>query len=285
VMMSPPVFPLKAGDIITYSQIGGRVSECEAGGGDVGNCDVVMKATYNIKAVERDANERWQITADVIYEPLKYAIKQPAIAQLVLENVGPFAQIGENESVTASDAVFTTDKPALHTNAFTSNNFPFFQMAVVEGDTVISDPSVFNEAAAAFNANFAGLDADANIQTQVAAGKMEAYFKDELSGAARMHKVIAQYVPMGIVCGWDEKLIPFVEGMQRDEADFTGGGNDNPPLVGSFFAPKITRDNEEYQCRCFLNSAGGQSGGSCRSMEGKCLSAANPDAEPADCPR
>lgn len=267
----PPVFPLKVGDQLTIPQFGGRVDTCE-GGATEGACDRNVTASWLIKKVERNENQRWDITADVVYTGLVDTIPASAITRLAMENAADFGAISTSSSVSAQDASFTTDVPVgLDRAAFGPNNFPFFQGEndLNDGD----DGTVFNEAATEFTDAIKGLDAAAEVETQLGAGKFEAFFKDELNGPVSLHKLAVQVHPMGFVCGWDEALIPYTEGMQRSQAAFQAVAN--PPLIASFFQPRLTRDNVAYQCSCFSLT--------CRNGT-QCLDPTDPDAPPSDCP-
>jgi hypothetical protein len=266
----PPVFPLKVGDQLTIPQFGGRVDTCAAGSTE-GACDRNVTASWRINKVERNDNERWEITADVVYTGLVDTIEPAAISRLALENAAEFGSISTSSSVSATNALFTTDVPAnVDPVAFGPNNFPFFQ-----GDNDLNDGddgSVFNGAAAEFAEAITGLDPDAQVETQLGAGKFEAYFKDELNGPVSLHKLAVQVHPMGFVCGWDEALIPYTEGMQRSQSSFR---NLTPPLTASFFQPRLRRDDVDYQCSCFSLT--------CRNGS-QCLDPTDPDAAPSDCP-
>lgn len=269
----PPVFPLKVGDQLTVPQFGGNVDTCD-GGASEGDCDRNVKADFLLTAVERNDLGRWEITADVVYTGLKDVIPATAIARLALENAAEFDAISETSSVNARGALFTTDVPvALSRDAFGPNNFPFFQGENgTDGSDDGDDGTVFNEAAAEFTDGIRGFDADAEVETQIASGKMEAYFKDS-ENPVSLHKLLIQVHPMGFICGWDEALIPYADGMQRSEAAFQ---NVTKPLKASFFPPTLTRDSVTYQCSCFNRT--------CKNNDNLCLDPTNPDAPPGPCP-
>jgi hypothetical protein len=275
----PPVFPLRAGDIIKYGVIGGRTNLCNGGAGANGECQLVGKITYEIEGVTRSENGRWEVAARALYEASTFAITAQEVAQLVLDNVAPFAQWEAGSNVTApTGTVFTTDKPPVYgTELYTPNDFPFFQMAIVSNGEVVEDSGIFDEAAATFRTTYLDLDDRADVETQVAVGKMEAYFKDELSGDAKLHHLAVEYSSMGLICGWTEKLIPFTgEEMPRNAGAFTGANNTNPPLAASFLPPTINRDGVDYRCSCFS--------GVCRASDNTCLDPANPEDDAGPCP-
>jgi hypothetical protein len=263
----PPIFPLKKGDALTIPQYGGRTSVCDAGG-EAGDCDRNIKATYLITDVAIDDSNRWNITADAIYEGLADKVPAAALSRLAIENTAAFDTITLGSAVTADDAVFTTDvAPALDDDDYRANNFPFFQASneIDDGD----NGEVFAEGAQAFAEAIDAIDPDAEIESQVAVGKMEAYFRDPIGGEVSLHKLLVQIHPMGFICGWDEILIPFVEGTTaRSQGSFQG--IENPPLTASFFQPTLTRDGVTYQCQCFSRV--------CRSNDQTCLDPTDPDA-------
>jgi hypothetical protein len=265
----PPVFPLKAGDVLTIPQFGARTNVCE-GGGQAGDCDRNVKATYQITDVALDDAQRWGITADVIYEGLAEKIPAAAMSRLALSNGADFQGITIATAVTARDVAFTTDgAPGLSAEDYRPNNFPFFQAAndINDGD----NGEVFAEGAQAFTERIVAIDDAAEIETQVSVGKMEAYFRDDVGGEVSLHKLLTSFHPMGFVCGWDEILIPFVEGeTARSQSSFQG--IENPPLTASFFQPNLVRDGVTYQCSCFSRT--------CRAGT-NCLDPTDPDAAPS----
>lgn len=266
----PPTFPLKAGDQVELSALGGRTATC-TGGSTTGDCDRALKAIYIIRATELDDNARWRVTADVVYQGSADKIEVAAIAPLVLENGAPFDAVTVATPSSAEGAVFRTD--AAPTDELDELGFPFFQFES-------GDAQVFEEAGAAFCARYGDLDADANCELQAADQKMEVYYKDESAGGgAKLHKVRAEYHNMGFICGWDEGLIPFVDGVtQRDQSAF-GGGTDTPDLAAIFITPiKLTRDGTTYNCSCFTQRCQAGNG-----AEATCLST-DPDAAPGPCP-
>jgi hypothetical protein len=197
---------------------------------------------------------------------------QSAGPVLVLENAADFGAITIATAVSARDAEFTTDQAPVIGAGFRANNFPFFQASneIDDGD----NGEVFAEGAVAFTESIEGVDEEANIETQVSVGKFEAYYRDDLEGEVTLHKLQVQVHPMGFICGWDEALIPFVDGTTaREQSAFQG--IDNPPLTASFFQPNLVRKNDDgidvtYQCSCFSRT--------CRSNAGECLDATDPDA-------
>lgn len=264
----PPIFPLKEGDTLTIPQFGARTDVCE-GGGEAGDCDRNIKATYTVKQTSIDENNRWTIKADVIYQGLAEKIPASAMSRLAIENAADFGAITIATAVSARDADFTTDQAPLLGSDYNANNFPFFQASneIDDGD----NGEVFNEGAAEFTDAIKAIDADAEIEAQVAVGKFEAYFRDDLGGDVTLHKLSVQIHPMGFVCGWDESLVAFVDGTTaRSEASFQGV---NKPLTASFFQPNLVRDGVTYQCSCFART--------CRANDGTCLDATDPDAAPS----
>lgn len=265
----PPVFPLKAGDQIVMTPIGGRTDEDPNGGSDF-----AIKGTWQIKSVALDAGNRWEVTADALYEQAGTpAIPATALSRLALENVADFAAI-EGGSVTARDAVFKTDRAPAVDSSYTPNHFPFFQGSLDGADGNGDDDAVFNEAATDFREAIVALDAEAEVDTQIAVGRFEAFFRDDLNGPPMLHKIRADVHPFGFVCGWDEVLIPFTEGMARSQAPFTAAGT--PPLAAiNFGIPQLIRGGVTYNCSCFQ--------GTCAAA-GQCLDPKDPNAAPGPCP-
>ena len=264
----PPVFPLKAGDELFVSTIGGRTN-CSA-------CDHVVSATYGITKVELNDANRWEITANVLYTRQSEDIPAQDIDRLVLENVAPFSSITSGTPLSSAGVLLTTDAAALPSKqAYGPNNFPFFQGSVAQGGAQLDDSAVFNAAAGYFRDYYTSADVDpaADVDTQVGAGKMLTYYKDAAS-PPMLHKLLIEYHPMGFVCNWEERLIPFLgEDMVRGESSFDGV--DVPPLVASWNPVALTRDGDTYTCSCFART--------CRNGS-QCLDPLDPDAAPGPCP-
>lgn len=263
----PPEFPLKAGDHVQLPGLGGRTATCD-GSATPGDCQRSMKAEFIIQDVSLNAENRWVITADVVYEGTDDFIPAAALVPLVLENGAPFSATSEATPTSSQGSVFKTSVPP--TDQLTPNGFPFFQYE-------IDDAAVFEEAGAAFCARYQELDPEANCEFQLADQKMEVFYKDESAGgAAKLHKVRAEYHQMGFVCGWDELLIPFVDGMARDQSDFDTAGT--PEVAAIFASPvKVIRDGVSYNCSCFSQQCRAGNG-----AEARCLST-DPDEAPGPC--
>jgi hypothetical protein len=263
----PPTFPLKPGDHLQMQAFGGRTATCE-GSATTGDCDRALRAEYIIQSVALNAANRWEVTADVVYQGSTDTIPAAAIVPLILDNGAPFSAVTAATPSSATGAVFQTATPA--TDQLTPNGFPFFQY-----DTV--DATVFEEAGEAFCERYLTLDAGANCRVQLADQKMEVFYRDEAAGAAKLHKVRAEYHQFGFVCGWDELLIPFVDGMQRAQSDVPQG--ETPELAAIFAgSPRLVRDGVSYTCSCFSQQCRAGNG-----AEARCLST-DPDAPPGPCP-
>lgn len=263
----PPTFPLKEGDQVTFPGLGGRTATC-TGSATPGDCQRAMKATYVINSVGLNNENRWVVNANVVYEGTDDFIPATAIVPLVLDNGAPFSQVTEGTPVPVENAEFTTNTPA--TDQLTPNGFPFFQYE-------LDEVNVFEEAGTAFCDRFRVLDPAANCDFQAANQAMEVFYKDEATaGAAKLHKVRAEYHQMGFICGWDEGLIPFVETMQRAQEDF--GVGVTPDVAAIFASPiKLLRDGVTYNCSCFSQKCQAGNG-----AEAKCLST-DPNAAPGAC--
>lgn len=263
----PPQFPLKAGDHVQFPGLGGRTATCD-GSATPGDCQRAITAEFIIQDVGLNAQNRWEITADVVYQGSDDFIPATAIVPLILENGAPFSAVTVGTPSASEGSTFKTN--VAPTDQLTPNGFPFFQYE-------IDDATVFEEAGQAFCARYQELDAEANCEFQLADQKMEVFYKDEAAGgAAKLHKVRAEYHQMGFVCGWDELTIPFVDGMAREQADFDTAGT--PELAAIFASPvKIIRDGTTYNCSCFSQQCRAGNG-----AEAKCLST-DPDDAPGAC--
>ncbi len=266
----PPTFPLKVGDSLIYPVLGGRTQDNCDGHSTPGDCQRNIKAQYDVKAVKFDtASNRWTITADATYQGSEGdLITAATLAPLVLENGAPFSTTSFDSPTQAPNSDFTTDAPA--TDQLTPNGFPFFQF-----DS--GDAQVFETAGGTFCDRYRTLDADANCKVQAADQKQEVFYKDDQAGgAAELHHVRVEYHEMGMVCGWDEALIPFTDGIARDQSSF--GPADTPDIAASFFQPSLVRDGVTYQCSCFTQLCSSGNG-----ADKKCLTT-DPDAAPGPCP-
>lgn len=263
----PPVFPLTEGDQLKYTGLGGRTVTCD--GAAPGGCQRAINATYIVRdTVFRD--NRWTIVADFAYEGTDDTIEAAALAPLILENGAPFANITEGTPVVSEEpAEFTSDTPA--TPDLTPNGFPFFQ-----AESGVAE--VFETAGIEFCQAYADADELANCESQVGARKMEVFFKDEQAGgAAKLHKVSAEYHQFGFVCGWDEGVIPFIddESTPREQSSF-GNNPAEVDLVAQFPSPpKVTRGGVEYTCSCFSQECRNQATNTCLPLD--------PSDDPAPC--
>jgi hypothetical protein len=237
----PPVFPLKANDQVILSGVGGRAEGC---GAAEGGCDRVLRATYTINDVFLDENtNRWTINADYLYEMQVTVIEAAAMGQLFLSRTAPFGDLTEGAS-DSDTADFDADKAP--TDGLTANGFPFFHF---ENEYATREDSAYRAASTEFQDRILQIDPDANIENQAAEAKIEAYFRDDLGVNTMLHKIRVDYHPMGFVCGWDERLVPWSDDMGRNEADFSGLGID---LAAVFIDPvQIIRDDTRYRCSCF----------------------------------
>jgi len=265
----PPEFPLKAGDAIEFTALGGRTATC-SGGGAVGNCDRAIRADYLIDSVALDADtNRWTVTADFVYQGTTDTIEASAIGPLILENGAPFSAVSIAAPSSGSADFSTSTAP---TDELTPNGFPFFQYDP-------ADPGVFEEAGLAFCARYQTLDAAAECNIQAADQKMEVFFKDEAAGAggAKLHKVRAEFHKMGFVCGWDELLIPFQDEATTPRQQSSFADVDAPDLAAIFTTVKIERDDVTYNCSCFSQTCRAGNG-----ADATCLST-DPDEPPGPC--
>lgn len=263
----PPVFPLKAGDELVFPGVGGRAEDC---GASEGGCDRALRATYVVKKVTLDEESNtWTVNADYTYESTATAVEVAAIGQLFLAGVAPFADIDAG-GAESGNADFRTR--AAPTDGINANGFPFFHF---EESYANRDDSAFRQAASEFTERILELDADANIENQAAEAKIEAYFKDELGANPFLHKIRVDYHPFGFMCGWDERLATWQDGMQRSDNAFTGT---TTPLAAIFASPvELIRSDVRYRCSCSTRQCVQ------RDDPSICLDPSDPDAEPAPC--
>lgn len=264
----PPVFPLKAGDQLKYTGLGGRTATCTAGGAN-GECQRALNATFIVK--DTVLNEgRWTVVADVVYEGSDDTITAAAIAPLILENGVPFDQVTTGAPLAVADASFQTSTAA--TDELNELGFPFFQGGAVE---------VFEDTGVAFCQRYVDLDEQANCESQFGAHKMDVFYKDEQAGGgAKLHKVQVEYSQFGFVCGWDEGLIPFLSDTDtpREQSSFGGAGSGvlTPDVAAQFTgSPSLTRDGVEYRCQCLSQQCRNSASNTCLSID--------PSEAPAPC--
>lgn len=263
----PPVFPLKAGDELVFPGIVGRAEGCGAG---EGGCDRALKATYTIDSVKLDeASNTWSVRADYLYEATSTAVDAAAIGRLFLSHVAPFADIEAGGSDSGTATFRTRDAP---TDLINPNGFPFFHFEVSYANR---EDSAYQQAASAFVERILELDPEANIENQAAESKIEAYFKDELGTSPVLHKIRVDYHPFGFMCGWDERLVTWQDGMQRNDNAFVGT---SAHLDGILISPvELIRDDVRYRCSCESQRCVRRDDSSI------CLDPSDPDAEPAPC--
>ena len=262
----PPVFPLKAGDILVVPALGGRTEPC----GVEGQCDRAIRATYEVKDVVLDSEtNRWSINADYFYEMPSAKIETAAMAQLFISHAAPFSDLSEG-GATDGNADFADD--AAPTDTLTADGFPFFHY---QAEYATRPDSAFAVASNRFTVRIQEIDPEANIENQAAANKLEAYFVDDLGATTYLHKIRVEYHPFGFICGWEERLIEYSDGMARNEGSCAGA---TIPIAAIFADPvRLTRGDRSYRCSCFTEQ--------CKSTDGSnlCLDPDNPDADPFDC--
>jgi hypothetical protein len=233
----PPVFPLKAGDVVVYTQLGGRT------GAGIGEFDRVIKGTYTVEEVilDEDTNT-WSVKADYLYELMTSAIGSGEMAQLFISGVGPFSSLDQGGAEDGNATFFTDSAPH---QSLTPNGFPFFHF---ESEYATREDSAYQMAPAEFREKIKELDPDANIDSKAADAVIEAYFKDDRGGAAMLHKISVTLHPWGFIDGWDERLIPWNDNMQRSEGDFAGQ-TETIPLAAVFPGNiRVVRGDDTYIC-------------------------------------
>lgn len=266
----PPVFPLKSGDVVVISGIGGRFGD--ACGAPEGGCERTLKATYTINDLSLDdETNRWTVNADFLYEMQTANIDEGDIGALFLYDAASFSlAAAQSESGTAD---FNTD--GAPTDGLSPNDVPFFHYETAYAGL---EGSAYRVAADEFSARIRELDPDAEIETKPAEAKLEAYFKDDRAQPPQLHKIRVDLHPFGFMCQWDERLIPWSDDMDRSESDFNGA----PVGLTAVYATPIRlyRDDVLYICQCSTLSK------LCKQNDDQslCLDPADPDAAPAACP-
>lgn len=263
----PPIFPLKAGDELIFPGISTRAEGC---GAAEGGCDRVLKATYTIKKVKLDeATNTWSVEADYLYEGMASAVEATAINRLFMANLAPFPEIEEGGSKSGTATFHTRAAP---TDEINPNGFPFFHFEMSYANR---EDSAYRQAAEAFADRIIDLDPEANIGSQAAEAKIEAFFKNELGPTPMLHKIRVDYHNFGFVCAWDERLTFWEDGMQRNDNAFVGT---QTPLAGTLIAPiQLVRDDQRFVCSCLTQRC------TLRNDTSKCLDPSDPDAPPGAC--
>jgi hypothetical protein len=263
----PPVFPLKAGDVLTFAAVGGRTNSCP---GIEGSCDRFLKPTYTIKDVVLDSpTNTWTLNADFLYEMTSANIEATEIGELFLAKSADFVSLKAGEAANGT-ALFSTN--AAPVDDLTPNGFPFFHF---EPAYATQEGSAYSTASAKFRERVLALDADAEIRSQAAASSFEAIFRDARSANVKEHFIRVELHPFGFMCSWDERVIPFPETATRTLADF----DDTPDVAGTIITPMtLVRGDQRFVCSCVTQQ--------CRliSDQTQCLNPADPNAAPAPCP-
>ncbi len=259
----PPVFPLKAGDIVEMN-VGARTQPCNAG---EGFCDRAIDASYTIESVTlNEETNRWEIEAYFNYTLKKDGTSYASISRLFWSKVAPFGELMAVEATSDGTATFYTDVP-LTDEHMTANGFPFFHF---ESNYANTEGSAFQTASAQFTSRLRTIDAEAEIENQAAAAKFEAYFKDDLGPDVYLHKVRVEFHRFGFACAVQEQLVDWQDGMPRSQASFN---NTQPPVTNSFDNVFVRRAGTRYRCSCFS--------GVCQTVDGTntCLDPTDPEAE------
>lgn len=237
----PPVYPLKAGDLVEVPVVGARIEPCPLG---EGFCDRAISASYDITDVSLDEETNtWTVEAHYFYEMQKADTSYESIQRLFYSEVAPFGDLMAAQTSEDGDATFTTR--GAPTDDMRANGFPFFHF---EPEYANRPDSAFAQAADAFALRIRSIDPDANIDTQAAASRIRGYFKDTLGDPTYLHKVEVTYHPMGFLCGWDELLIGWQDTFTRTQGDFAGA---DIPVAASFNTIRVVRDGVRFNCSCF----------------------------------
>lgn len=293
----PPIFPMKKGDQVDVSRLGMRNESpsCAV----AGDCERVLRATYTIDAdpkLDKDTN-RWVIKAHWLYDLEKDTTDNDAVSRLFISRVAPFADLngaGDRQSSTDDDpdadpSDFRSDAAPI--DSIDPLGFPFFHWdPAYEGCTQTDAEEraeceeeaagrPFRAAQAAFEARIQQLDPELvpaeAFSNQASVGKLEAYFRDDLGAQVMLHMVRVEMHPFGFMCTWDERMVPWVDGMARSINSFQGV---TPPLVSQVHDVAVNRDLQRYTCSCFNKD--------CRRFDNAsgtnvCLNPADPDDDAA----
>lgn len=263
----PPNYPLIEGDILTYRGLGGR-NRSES------NNDRVLNATYFIDGTTLDPDTNtWVVNGTASYEMVAANFEFAEMAQLVIGKVGPLESLDEGGAENVDDVDFRADGAFVDT--MNSTQFPFFHF---EAEYAGEDDSAYARSSKAFRERILELDDQASIENQSAESKFEAYFKDSRGGEENLHKLQIRLHPLGFVCAWDERTVPWLDTMDRTEGSFAQATIE--PIAAVFPGNIILeRDNNEYRCTCGTISQPPR----CKDYtNNKCLTA-DPEAEPEDC--
>jgi hypothetical protein len=267
---APPVFPLKEGDKLRLTSVGGRTEPCAI----QGDCDRVIFAEFEIGEAVVDADSgHWKIDAAYLYRLDKAGTPLQAIEPLFLSGVAPFDLAAEGTTSGGTGSFLTDAAPNDTLNAL---GFPFFHF---EPEYANERGSPYAVAADAFRSRLLEIDPDANIESQAAASTISGYFKDSLNATPQLHMVEVKYHKFGFACSWDERLIDWADGMSRQKSTF---GN-SVPLTATFGAVRLIRRLEgaagptevTFNCSCFAQTCQATIDG-----ENRCLDPADPDAAP-----
>lgn len=264
---APPVFPLKEGDVLELPSVGGRIEPC---GGATGDCDRVVSASYTIQDVfQEEETGHWVVNAEYLYTFEKNNTSFEAISRLFISRTVPLDTLMAESESSSGNADFTTN--AAPSDQITANGFPFFHYEAAYAN---ESGSAYQQAAANFAVRITTIDPQADINNVSAAQKIEAYFKDNLGANTYLHKVTITLHTFGFICLWDEKMVTWSDGMERNNSALS---NTDVPLVGNIFPPSVIRDDVRYICFCSSNNCEA-------TVDGvkQCLDFSDPDAEPSE---
>ena len=263
----PPVFPLKAGDIVEVPVIGGRIEPC----GIEGDCDRVVSASYTIQDVFQDEETgHWVLNSDYIYTLEKANATYEQIARLFISRTAPLDTLMSLNDTSSGNADFTTNGSP--SDQITANGFPFFHF---ESEYANEANSAYQDAANNFTVRITTIDPQAEIESQSAAQTIEAYFKDNLGSNTYLHFVSVELHPFGFMCFWQEKMITWSDDLVRGDSSFASA--QGVPLAASFNTVYVVRDDVRYRCSCFSNNCEA-------TVDGvkQCLDPSDPEAAPSE---
>lgn len=239
----PPEFPLKPGDVVSYSF---NITKCnETISAQCQEKSTAWAAEFTISepgATVDPATQAYRVPAEYFWQvvdqtPAMGATEDPeflTLTRLWLAGFGPWDQ-AKQSSDTVTGEHLTTRTLLL---GGMPNTFPFL------------DLSKWDQAEAAFRDYVLSVDPAAKVETQEAARKFEAGYL-EPSDNSLLHFVSLRYHPNGMLCDISEAIGPWDPTRQKNNSGFAGNQRDyqsssNAPVrlqrAGSSDGPK--------SCKC-----------------------------------
>ena len=204
---APPVFTLHPGDEVGYNKL--NINHClDSTCVDENEEEAAWRSTWIIEddgVYLSEVSGEWEVRAHYYHQVIEGAGDSAPLASTWLSDFGPYDK--PTDFTEDGIGTFTTSMPPVPLAVSESVSFPFFDMANWE------------YAEDKFRQYVRGIDPDANVDSQRAARRLEAYYIDQGTPPLE-HHVWVIFHSVGIVCSFDEEIIVAPADPAYNQSDF-----------------------------------------------------------------